>query len=516
MRRTSSLILTILTAMIAACAPGLDGDGTTGGDQDALAAGQVAAPWAKSRQNARNTSASSLGAQNPDVLWRYGATAGGPGTNVNSDPVIDAQGNVYFGGREGATSLSSSGQVRWTFKTPASSVVYAIQLLTDGSALVNSSNGAIYKVSQATGAFQWGLSTGTQGGATPMVVGADGTIYFGSESTGELFAVSSAGTVKWSTKLGGSPVGSPAIRSDGLIYVAVGAAGTSQPAVQIVDPRRARVVWTWKAPKGTAAFVGGVAVTPKDQAIVASYYNGKVFAIDPKKAGGLLWTHESIIPGVDYWSAPIVGADGTIYVGEGGVLGKDGDKRVVALSPEGVQKWATTVRGEVDVAMALSRDGVLYAMSMAELPNADAELRLTALTAATGQLRFSVELPADGVWPSVNVAPALGHGRVYVGINEGYTDGFSQSGSLFAIGAATLVADYGEADPVPVPTTKPGVIKLDTTLYTPQMGFAAWMPKGSAVTIDNPPMDVAPKAGFTWAWFGAKEGWVQTSAVTIK
>jgi outer membrane protein assembly factor BamB len=515
MVRSWSSILPLLIT-VAACGGELVPGVGDGDDARALTTPAVA-PWAKPRQNARNTAASSLGAATADVRWRYQATAGGLGTNVNSDPVIDGAGNVYFGGREGATSLTPAGAVRWTFRTPPSTVVYGVQLVSDGSVLVNASNGALYSVDQQTGAYRWGITTGTTGQATPLVVGPDRTIYFGSQSTNELVAVdgNAKGALKWRARLAGPPVGLPALRSDGLVYVAVGAAGNAQVGVQMIDPRRKRAVWTWWAPRGTAAFLGGVVVTASDGALVAGYAYGTLFALDPKRPGGVAWTWQSPSD-VDFWAAPALGPDGTIYLAEGGVLGKDGDKRVLALTPAGALKWATTVRGNVNVAPALSRAGLLYVASMAELPKADAELRLTAIRAATGAIAWSVELPADGVWPSVSVAPALANGRVYLGVNDGYTDGLAQSGSLWAIGAEAPLADAGEPDPVPPPTTRAATVAIDTTLYSPQMGFVAWLPRGSAILVDTPPFDVAPRAGFTWAWFGDKEGWVQASVVRLK
>jgi outer membrane protein assembly factor BamB len=509
-----TLAFALLTALATACG-GAPAAEDVEVQNDAITASSTPI-WGSPRQGARNTGAGGLGASSASAVWRYQATAAGPGSNVNSAAVIDGSGNVYFGGREGATSLDPRGTVRWKFATVASSVVQQVSLLDDGGVLVSSSDGALYKVKQSDGSRIWGMTTGTRGAATPLVVGRDGTIYFGSQSTAELIALDRTnGAVKWRAKLAGSPTGSPGVRRDGLIYVPtrVAAGGV---ALQMVDPRRARTVFTWKAPAGTPDFLGGVSIAADGTAYLAGYYGSGVFAVDPSRgANALKWTFKASSPSVSHWAAPVVGPDGTLYIAEGEVLGLGVDKRVVALDPDGRVKWSAALRGNSNVAPALGRNGLLYVMSEKELPGGDAELRLNVFDSATGAPAWNVELPADGVWPSVFVGPTVGHGRVYVAINDGYVNGRQQAGSLHAFGASTLLEDRVDVDPAPVYSMKPATTRFDVTMYAPNFGFAAWLPRGTKVSVDAPPFDVPPRAGFTWVWAGTKEGWVENGAIQL-
>jgi outer membrane protein assembly factor BamB len=477
--------------------------------------------WAKARGDARNSGAGGLGPAGAllgealPALWQYRATAGSAGNNVNSEPVIDAAGNLYVGGREGVTSLDPGGAVRFRVATGPSTVVYDVQLLADGTALVQASNGTLTKIRQTDGTPLWTVPTGTTGRAASLVVASDGTIFFGDAKTSELVALSPSGAVQFRAKLAGTPAYAPALRPDGLVYVAYGTSGSSTVGLQVVDPRRGRVVWTYRAPSGTPAFVGGVAVAKDGTAYVAGYARGHLLAIDPTRPSPVKWTYAAQDADVTRWSTPVLGPDGTIYLAEGGIMGKGADKRIVALAADGTVRWQTTIRGNVNVSPTLSSDGVLYAASEKELPGASAEIRLNALRASDGALLSETRIPADGVWPGLLASPVVGHGRVYVPVNDGYVSGATLAGSLHAFGAKELAPDTATAEDTSPRVLTDATTRLDTTLYSPSFGFVAWLPRGTKVRLDAPPFDVAPRAGFAWVWAGAREGWVSQSALVV-
>jgi outer membrane protein assembly factor BamB len=114
-----------------------------------------------------------------------------------------------------------------------------------------------------TGGKQVWLYSNVEGAVQTPVIGADGTIYFGTE-TGRVYALNPDGTRKWRVRLDGAIIGGPTVGADGTVF-------------------------TYGA------------------------YGGKVSALDAE--GNLLW---SFTPDSSIFSAPTLAPDSTLYVGTGG------------------------------------------------------------------------------------------------------------------------------------------------------------------------------------------------------
>jgi len=67
------------------------------------------------------------------------------------------------------------------------------------------------------GDLKWAFPTGLAVSSSPAI-GSDGTIYVGSEAR-RLYAINPDGTQKWAFPTGGYVLSSPAIGSDGTVYV---------------------------------------------------------------------------------------------------------------------------------------------------------------------------------------------------------------------------------------------------------------------------------------------------------
>ncbi len=159
------------------------------------------------------------------------------------------------------------------------------------------------------GTLTWKFATAGQVDSSPAV-GTDGTIYVGSwdsiTNTGNLYAVSPDGKQK-SAFTTPCPItnSSPAVGTDGTIYVGSG---------------------------------GGKCEV------------GVLYAFNPN--GTQKWAFTTVIGGAIY-SSPAIGADGTIYVGsDGGYL--------YAVNPDGTQKWTFFAPGGVDSSPAIGTDGTIY------------------------------------------------------------------------------------------------------------------------------------------------------------
>jgi outer membrane protein assembly factor BamB len=162
-------------------------------------------------------------------------------------------------------------------------------------------------------------------------IGTDGTIYVGGSA---LYAINPNGTQKWAFPTGGETY--PAIDANGIIYVG-GMSGSSYVLYAI-------------NPNGTQkwAFVmGGIPLaTPAIDAngnIYVSGSDGNLYAVSP--TGTLNWTFATGN------GAPIIGADGTIYVG---------GSKLYAINPNGTQKWVLALVVTTDGA-AIDANGIIYA-----------------------------------------------------------------------------------------------------------------------------------------------------------
>ena len=161
----------------------------------------------------------------------------------------------------------------------------------------------LFSVSVITilGTQKWTFLTGNQVNSSPAI-GSDGTIYVGSND-GKLYAFNSDGTQKWSLSLGEAVESSPAIGSDGTIYV-----GVSD-------------VSTW---------------------------NGKVCAVNP--SGSKKW---EFLISAQVCSSPAIDSAGTVYVGAE-------DNNLYAINPDGTQKWAFSTGNIVTGSPAIGSDGTIY------------------------------------------------------------------------------------------------------------------------------------------------------------
>jgi len=144
---------------------------------------------------------------------------------------------------------------------------------------VYTSGGTSLYALNSNGTLKWQISIGASTRSTPAV-GSDGVVYIGSTDD-KLYAINSNGTLKWSYNTGGDISSSPAIGTDGTIYV--------------------------------------------------GSRSGYLYAMNAN--GTLKWRRTT---GDAHMTSPAVGADGTIYIG-GNALN--------AINPNGTVKWTYVAGG---------------------------------------------------------------------------------------------------------------------------------------------------------------------------
>ena len=158
----------------------------------------------------------------------------------------------------------------------------------------------------------WSVPVGTGSIDAGIAIGADGTIYMGTNEHGadrsRWSAVSPQGGVLWTLDLTRTGHSTPAIGDDGMLYlgsssnvsndfagslIAVDPGGTVRWLLEVIDPLRSSPAL---GPDGTIYVAGGQ----------------HVYAVDQQ--GEIQWSYETADRAF-FRSSPAVADDGTVYVG---------------------------------------------------------------------------------------------------------------------------------------------------------------------------------------------------------
>lgn len=228
-------------------------------------------------------------------------------------------------------------------------------------------------LAQTEGVVRWAFSTLSSSAAGNILsspaVASDGTVYIGVEigsgsSTtpeGRLFAIRPDGSLHWSFSTADWIDSTPAIAPDGTIYF-----GCWDGYLYAL---RSDGTLKWRFAIGT--FVSASPALASDGTIYIGSGNGTLSAVTPE--GTLKWSY----PAADWIdSSPAINAaDGTLYFGSW-------DNHVYALRPDGSEKWRFATGDDVVASPAIGPDGTVYVASR--------DQSLYALTAA-GQLKWKVD-----------------------------------------------------------------------------------------------------------------------------
>jgi outer membrane protein assembly factor BamB len=184
---------------------------------------------------------------------------------------------------------------------------------------------------------KWSFLTGGPILSSPAI-GSDGTIYVGSEDS-NLYAINPDGTQNWAFPTEGFVSSSPAIGSDGTIYV-----GSSDDNLYAINPNGTE---EWAFSTG-----GDVHCSPaigSDGTIYVGCLDRNVYAINPDGTQKWAFPTEAGV----WFSSPAVGLDGTIYVGSE-------DHNLYAINPDGTEKWTFLAESWVEGDPAIGSDGTIY------------------------------------------------------------------------------------------------------------------------------------------------------------
>jgi outer membrane protein assembly factor BamB len=198
-------------------------------------------------------------------------------------------------------AVAPNGSARWTFRT-GDWVDSSPALGVDGTIYFGSYDKNVYAVNP-DGTEKWRFATGGRIFSSPAI-GADGTVYVGSGDQ-RLYAIGRDGVKKWDYLTDGDIQASPSVGADGTVYFA------SDVTFHALRPDGTGPRWRIRLNSTSASS----AAIRGDGAIILGADDGVVRAINPAD-GSVRWTFDTRTGlGNLIESSPVVGADGSIYIG---------------------------------------------------------------------------------------------------------------------------------------------------------------------------------------------------------
>ena len=312
----------------------------------------------------------------------------------------------------------------------ASNIVFSHDGQTFYAGSADPANG-LFAFSAVTGEIIWTYTVSSAIYGEGPAVGPDGTIYFAAEdNNGTVYAISPDGKLKWSATLGKKIQSSPAVTSDGTVYVLA-----NEGIFKALDAATGSEKWS---ATGLGSTAGGIAVDTDGTVYIGA--NGGIWAYSAEgtrkwaaatayavsERGGSLAIHEGVLyatlkskggcvalktsDGSELWQFkseandcyhPVVDTEGTVYFCE-----KNGN--VYAVTKEGTEKWNTTDKtGYTYSGFALGADGNAY------ISQYDGDKNVVAFSMSDGTMKTVNAINAQTMSP-VTIGP---DGRIYYGTN---------------------------------------------------------------------------------------------------
>ncbi len=370
------------------------------------------APWPKFQHDSQNTGRSPLyngpAGPNPEVAWEYQAKVGRTAVTVGNDGVI------FVGdGKKPLTALSSAdGSFLWEMtngmagqaarSTPA--------LSADGHVYIGERGNNLWSANASDGSIDWKFFVPTDGDIrVSPAIRSDGVIFMASGSLGAgfLYGLNPDGTQKWLNPLHDFLSNlSPALSEDQqTLYVSLGAT-----FVSAIDTDTGVEHWrkfvTHHGPGGNLA--NRSVVIAADGTLYFAGYEG-IFALDPDPNGDGDILHQFSPSGLFFQSCPALGSDGTLYIGASGQV-----PTFYALNPDLTVRWSHT------------------------MPESGRFINTNAVVGANGTVYVTF---GHGLYSFTPDGDGNGHGVVKwrMGFSRKFTNGASiDDGALYIVNGLTL------------------------------------------------------------------------------
>lgn len=274
-------------------------------------------------------------------------------------PAMDADGTIYVNcDSRGLLAINSDGTVKWQILTSALVPVSIADDSTIVAALGIETSTRICAL-RPDASIRWQFAAGSDIYSTPAIdrypVTESCVIYFATVA-GQLYALNYDGTLRWSTVVG-PVIGSPAVGPDHTIYVC-----RFSDSLIAINPDGSI---KWSLPVNTAAF-SALAVAADGTVCLPTSEGNSEFLLALAPDGTARWRCPI------GWStvAPVIGPDGTIYVGShAGAF--------YAITSSGRLRWSYATGAAISSPAAVTMNGtVIFGSADSSVHSLNAEGKL--------------------------------------------------------------------------------------------------------------------------------------------
>jgi hypothetical protein len=427
---TMLVVASLLLASVPAVALGVETPPITSGEAGSqISRGLASSPYPVYGLDLHHTNRSAYTGPTttPDIEWT--ATVNGSAEMPLS---IAPDGTVYLGTRqtdEGLHAFNPDGTLKWWWSRPVEQGVSGTAAVIEDYVYINfgthwpPSDYGMAKLSQTDGSEVWTVSSSDSAYMSSPAVDSSGNVYFGAYDN-TLRSVAPDGSLNWTYSAGEIIFCSPAIGDDGTIYV-----GNDNHGAIALNPDGS-VKWTtalpdrplygpnilgngnivYRSQDGTITALNDSGVSQWSRFYDGSYAPGAVAAdgttlyvktgsySDQKLTaldvdGNTVWEYSL---GTAAYDAPMVSADGTIYVSHGA--------SVSAINSDGTELWTLSLDlGEADHYYStkwpvIGGDGILYIL-LSDYWDYDMSytIKIVRLYAETESVTVTVDAPDSEV-----------------------------------------------------------------------------------------------------------------------
>ncbi len=283
------------------------------------------------------------------LRWRFDA-----GTAITCAPVVGLNGRIHLATYQGQVcTLDADGRPLWACDIH-DAIWGSPTVADDGTLYASSDGGRVYEI--APGGLLRRSYNVSPANDSPAIL-AHGRLALGSG----ILDLSTGSFLRFWAQNQTLTFASPALGSDGTVY----AVAWDMPGLYAFDPDSGAMKWSFVSKSQGRSFAGP-AVGKNGLVYQACMDDSHLYAIDAE-TGQLAWRTDLADPcivtldrnvlGVESWSEPVLGPDGTVYA----CLN---DPFVRAVDPAtGRIKWVTRLGADRGFTMAVDSQGYVYAAS---------------------------------------------------------------------------------------------------------------------------------------------------------
>lgn len=263
-----------------------------------------------------------------------------------SSPAIGNDGTIYVGSYDSKIyALNPDGTLKWSYTTGARINTSPAISLNGNTVYCGSDDDKMYALDANSGNVIWSFTTGGNIAFSTPAIANDGTLFFGSDDD-KVYALNPNGSLKWELTTGDNVRSSPSIGADGTLYVA-----SDDDSLYALNPDNGSIIWTYTV----GDIVQGAPAIDIDGTIIIGVDNGgddgAIVAVNPD--GTEKWS-VNVLGRISVCAPAIVGD--TIYVGT-----KEGNNMLSLNKNSGALNWSYVTDGAiVNSSPAVDVNGVIY------------------------------------------------------------------------------------------------------------------------------------------------------------